>query len=156
MSEPAQPMHASLIAYQGMGILITGPSGSFKTTLAIEAMQLGAKFIADDRVQFTLISGMLMGGPPKGMQGVLEIRGVGLFRLPDTATQQVIHCVIDLSDPQSIERLPATQLKTEILGISVPMMRMAPPPHTSAAVMLSAVKWMVEGRLLPSDWRPPV
>ena len=58
-------VHGTLIAYQGIGILISGPSGSCKTHLAVEAMQHGAKFIADDQVVLTMNTGMLMGGELK-------------------------------------------------------------------------------------------
>lgn len=151
-----ETVQGCLIAYQGMGILICGPSGSFKTRLCIEAMHHGAKFIADDKVALNMNTGMLMGGPIKGFQGVLELRGVGLVKLPDAATQQVIHCIIELTPFEQIERLPPNKETRELLGIALPVIRLAPPPHTSAAVLLSAVKWVQEGRILPSDWRPTV
>lgn len=153
MNAPAS-VHGSLIAYQGMGILIMGPSGSFKTRLCIESMMHGAKFIADDQVVLSLTMGMLMGGPRPGFQGVLELRGVGLMKLPDSATQQVVHTVVELTPVEQIERLPVAREFREFLGIQVPLIRMAPPPSSSGALLLSAVKWVQEGRLLPSDWRP--
>lgn len=150
----ADSIHASLIAHQGIGILLTGPSGSGKTRLAIEAMQLGAKFIADDQVAITLNTGMLMGGPRPGFKGVLEVRGIGLVQLPDTATQQVIHCMVELTPMEQIERLPATKETRDLLGVNVPLLRLAPPPHSSGGVLLSAVKWVQEGRILAPDWHP--
>lgn len=149
-----ESIHAALIANQGMGILISGPSGSGKTRLAVESMQLGAKFIADDQVVLSLNTGMLMGGPKPGFKGVLELRGVGLVQLPDTATQQVIHCLVELAPPEQIERLPATRETREFLGVTVPVIRMAQPPFTSGSMVLSAVKWVQEGRILPLDWHP--
>lgn len=147
-------VHGSLIAYQGMGILIVGPSGSFKTRLCVEAMMYGAKFIADDQVVLSLNMGMLMGGPRPGFQGVLELRGVGLIKLPDAATQQVVSAVVELTPLEQIERLPVAKEMRDFLGVTVPVIRMASPPHSSGGVLLSAVKWVQEGRLLPSDWRP--
>lgn len=149
-----ESIHASLIAHQGIGILITGPSGAGKTRLCIEAMQLGAKFIADDQVAISMNTGMLMGGPRPGFKGVLELRGIGLVQLPDTATQQVIHCAIELTPIEQIERLPAAKEAREFLGVKVPLLRMAPPPHTSGGLVLSAVKWVQEGRILAPDWKP--
>ena len=44
-------MHASLVDYQGKGILIVGESGAGKTTVALSLCKyLGAKLIANDRV----------------------------------------------------------------------------------------------------------
>ena len=149
-----ESIHAALIANQGIGILISGASGSGKSRLAIEAMQFGAKFIADDQVALSLNTGMLMGGPLPGFKGVLELRGVGLVQLPDTATQQVIHCIVELLPVEQIERLPAARETRELLGVKVPVVRMAPPPYSSGALLLSAVKWVQEGRILPPDWRP--
>ena len=147
-------VHGTLIAYQGIGILISGPSGSCKTHLAVEAMQHGAKFIADDQVVLTMNTGMLMGGPAKGMQGVLELRGIGLIKLPDAATQQVVHCIVEMTPVEQIERLPAHKETRDLLGVALPVIRLAPPPHSSSALMLNAVKWVQEGRLLPPDWHP--
>lgn len=147
-------LHGSLIAHQGIGILIMGPSGSFKTRLCVEAMMYGAKFIADDQVVLSLNMGMLMGSPRPGFAGVLELRGVGLIKLPDTATQQVVHAVVELTPLDQIERLPTATETRQFLGTTLPVIRMASPPHSSGAVLLSAVKWVQEGRLLPSDWHP--
>ena len=147
-------VHGTLIAHGGHGCLITGPSGAGKTRLAIEAMMLGAKFIADDQVQFSMVSNMLMAGPPPGMQGVIELRGIGLARLPDTATRQVVHCVAEITPIESIERLPPAPEQREFLGIRLPLLRIAPPPHSSGFSLLTAIKLVQEGRILPPDWKP--
>ncbi len=43
-------LHASAVAVDGRGCLITGASASGKSTLALEMIALGAELVADDRV----------------------------------------------------------------------------------------------------------
>jgi len=44
-------IHASCVAVDGKGLLITGASGSGKSALALQLMAFGAHLIADDRVK---------------------------------------------------------------------------------------------------------
>lgn len=148
------PLHGTLITYQGIGCLILGWSGSGKSRLAIEAMMLGAKLIADDNVQLSFNTGMLMGGPVKGHQGVIEMRGLGLVKLPDTQSQQVIHAIAEITQMEQIERFPTTRETRELMGKTLPVLRLPPPPASSGATLLWALRMMNEGRVLPSDWKP--
>ncbi len=143
------PVHASAFAYRGTGCLLMGESGTGKSRLVAEAIGHGAKLIADDRVQFEVRAGQLMASPPPQLAGVLELRGLGLIRLDALAGVHAIHLAITL-DATANERLPAP-LPADILGISVPHLRISSPPIAALLLYLEAMR---EGRILPPDWHP--
>lgn len=145
------PIHATLVAYQGMGCLLLGFSGSGKSRLAAEFLALGGKIVADDQVRMFTQSGMLMGGCLPHMQGVIELRGVGLYRVPDAPTQHVVHLAVRLGETP--ERLPL-RVSEAFEGISIPVLRLPSPPQTTALYLVTAMKAVQEGRILAPDWRP--
>ena len=91
-------LHASCCARSGQGLLITGPPGSGKSSLALRLLRLGFTLVADDRV---LVDG-LTGWAPTALAGILEVRGVGLLRLPYLRRARLA-LVLTLGDE---ERLP--------------------------------------------------
>ena len=145
-------IHASAVAYNGAGCLLLGPSGSGKSRLAAEMMQLGARLIADDQVELLVQSGMLMGSAPKTLTNLLELRGIGLVRINDIIPRHVLHLAVEL-DPTAEDRLPEPQTAT-IEGLSIPLIRLKPPPVASAGSIMVYVKAVQEGRMLPPDFRP--
>lgn len=70
-------LHASCCARNGRGLLITGPSGSGKSSLVLRLVQRGFALVADDRV---VLDGAVGSAPP-ALAGILEVRGIGLMRL---------------------------------------------------------------------------
>jgi HPr kinase/phosphorylase len=145
-------MHGTLIAYQGVGCLLVGASGTGKSQLAIEAMTLGAVLIADDQVQLSMDTGMLFGAAVPHLKGVMEMRGAGLLKWPNTPGKQVIHMVIELSTAES-ERAPAHVTET-LLGQTLPRLTLPAVPKTNGLLLVAAIKAVQEGRRLPPDWHP--
>lgn len=146
-------IHGTLISYAGIGCLLLGESGTGKSRLAAEGLMLGAKLIADDQIVLSTMSGLLMGAPSKPLLGVLEMRGVGLIKLPDTSAQHVVHVAVKLDAAHGSERLPAPTTET-YEGVTIPLLALPPHPTTSALYLLSVIRAVHEGRMLPQDWRP--
>ncbi|MCP1273024.1 HPr kinase/phosphatase C-terminal domain-containing protein [Gluconobacter albidus] len=71
-------VHASCVAWNGAGVLISGPSGSGKSELALRLMDAGFDLVADDRV---LLDGAVASAPAR-LAGLIEVRGVGILRTP--------------------------------------------------------------------------
>ena len=71
-------MHASCAARHGRGVLVLGPSGAGKSSLILRLIGLGFMLVADDRVD--VADGIA--SPPAPLAGLLEVRGIGILRLP--------------------------------------------------------------------------
>lgn len=59
-------------------VLLLGPPGSGKSDLLLRLLQRGFALVADDQV----IVEASHARPPPGLAGLLEVRGLGIFRLP--------------------------------------------------------------------------
>lgn len=97
-------LHASAVAIGGAGLLITGAAGSGKSALAAELIARGAGLIADDRVALARDEGRVLLSPPGSIAGLLELRGIGIVRLP-SQSRVPLRLIADL-DAKSMERLP--------------------------------------------------
>lgn len=97
--------HATCIAYEGAGLLLRGPSGSGKSNLALRLMDRGAALVADDRTALSIDGDTLIGRAPATIQGLLEVRGVGMVRVPFREST-AIDLVVDLVAAPDAERVP--------------------------------------------------
>jgi HPr kinase/phosphorylase len=115
-----QYLHASAVAFGVAGLLIVGPSGSGKSSLALQLMALGAVLVADDRVLVTpLADGALRLSAPGAVAGLIEARGVGLIRVEHAPA--IARAVVDLETVES-ERLPPLR-EIVIAGHPLPCLR---------------------------------
>ena len=151
MSEPLT-LHGSVFAYHGAGCLLLGPSGSGKSTLVADALLFGAKFVADDQVTLSLLSGLVAASAVSNLAGVLELPGYGLMRVADFNQKQVVHLVVELGAAET-ERIPKAQ-KTSYLGVELPFIRLPAVPRTTVSGILHYLRAMQENRMLPADWMP--
>lgn len=134
--EPIQ-VHATCVELAGIGVLLRGPSGSGKSDLALRLIDAGARLVADDRVDITRGNGRVYASPPAALAGLMELRGVGILRVPAVARARV-GLVIDLVRPAEVPRLPERQT-VDLDGIPVPALMLAPcAPSAAAKVRLAA------------------
>jgi serine kinase of HPr protein (carbohydrate metabolism regulator) len=133
MTDPGgASVHASAVLVGNRAVLIRGPSGAGKSRLAFDLILAGragqlpaATLVGDDRVHLEAGSGQLMVRPARELAGLIEIRGLGIRRC-DFAKQAVVGLVVDLA-AEDAERLPPPQaLQTEIYGIKLPRIPVAP------------------------------
>ncbi len=118
--------HATAVLVGPRAILIRGPSGSGKSRLAwslIDAAHRGeipfARLVSDDRVALSAINGKLIASAPKQIEGMIELRGAGIMKLPFEPFA-VVGLVVDLSAEDAERVPPLTALRTEILGVRLP------------------------------------
>lgn len=100
-------IHAGLVARRAVGrwrgALIEGPSGSGKSDFALRLMKEGWRLVADDRVMLWASGGRLYGRAPDTLHGLIEARGVDIFKVPAVSVSEVALSVRHTDDP---ERLP--------------------------------------------------
>jgi len=96
-------IHGSCAAKAGAGVLLVGPPGSGKSDLVLRLRTHGFDLVADDRVDIS--HGIAR--PPAALAGLLEVRGLGIFRLPYAAEARLA-LVVDLAAmfPPEAPRLP--------------------------------------------------
>jgi len=93
-------------------VLIRGPAGSGKSRLALNLIQAASKngplifarLVADDRVHVEAAHDRLIARPPAALAGLLEVRGLGIQRLPYEPVA-VVSWVVDLAVPAPM-RIP--------------------------------------------------
>lgn len=125
-------IHASAVLAGPKAVLIRGPSGSGKSLLAwnlINAASHGlltfTRLVGDDRVQVIGQSDRLLVRPAQALNGLIEIHGLGIRRLPFEPIA-VVGWVVDLAASDAA-RLPAAESATTwIAGVTVPRLAVAP------------------------------
>ena len=117
-------IHATCIALGRHGVLLRGDSGSGKSDLALRLIDDGAMLVADDQVEVRIVKGALEARPPQTIAGMMEVRGVGIIRLPYKAPA-IVALVVTLVDHKEVPRLPEPE-STEIEGMKLPHLLLAP------------------------------
>jgi serine kinase of HPr protein (carbohydrate metabolism regulator) len=92
-----------------LGVLIFGESGAGKSDLALRLIASGATLVADDRCDLFVAAGVLHASVPPTLQGMIEIRGLGIVRLPCRASAR-IGLAVRLVPADTINRLPEPTL----------------------------------------------
>lgn len=126
-------LHATAVRLDGLGVLIRGASGSGKSRLAMALLeQTGAissfsrvtdeahqpsqpltletgtdALIGDDYLNLGSTDTGLKASPAEGLEGIMEVRGLGILAMPWCADAPV-HLVVDLVPLPQMVRLPET------------------------------------------------
>jgi serine kinase of HPr protein (carbohydrate metabolism regulator) len=142
-------VHASAVLVGDRAVLIRGPSGAGKSRLAFDLILAGragqippAVLVGDDRVHLDAGDGQLLVRPARELAGLIEVRGLGIFRC-DFAPQAIVGLVVDLAAPDA-ERLPPPEaLRVPINGIELPRIPaetgFSPLPLVIAALTMTAI-----------------
>jgi serine kinase of HPr protein (carbohydrate metabolism regulator) len=157
---PTTPtVHASAVLVGARAALIRGPSGAGKSRLAlalIAAAEAGhlrfARLVADDRSRIEPHHGRLLVRPAPALAGLIEVRGLGIRRLPFEPVGMV-GLVVDLAAADA-DRLPAeASRRVTIEGIDVARLAVAPGiealPLVLAALASDPPPELVRGPIPP-------
>lgn len=116
--EPAvQSIHATAVCIDGKGVLLIGPSGSGKSNLALRLIDRGAILICDDRVIVDTENTPPTLRQAPNIAGMLEVRGLGIVKLPSVTPAPLHLCVMVGSETM---RMPDEDVMHVIDGVSIP------------------------------------
>jgi len=114
----AETFHASTVALNDRAVLITGPSGSGKSDLALRLLDRGFQLVSDDQTIVKRDGQRLLADSPATIAGKLEVRGLGIVEM-EAVDNVPVALIVELTS--DIERIPDDSRERPILGISIPL-----------------------------------
>lgn len=141
-------VHGGLLSIYGKGVLIRGESGMGKSEIALELINRGHILVADDRVDCYRIHNQIIGKSPELLQGMLELRGVGIVNISRMfgvrsvlpKAQIDFEVVLEPWDSnKEYDRVGIEEKKEEnILGISIPKIILPVREGRNMAVLIES------------------
>ena len=144
----AKQVHATCVSLYGAGLIIRGPSGAGKSDLALRLIDRGARLVADDRVDLLVSDNSVIARAPETLAGLLEIRGLGILRVP-VLEATVVRLVVDLVNHENVPRLPDPRM-TDLIGMDVPTVTLD-PFEASAVTKVRLALELTLGRIMRHD-----
>ena len=126
-------IHATALSINDCAVLITGASGSGKSSLGLQLISLGAKLIADDQVFITHRDDGVWASKPEALPALIEARKTGLISVP-MASPARVGLVVNLDLIQT-QRLPEAEF-TNLLGENITVWRKSDAAHFPATIFL--------------------
>lgn len=142
---PRESLHGVLVDVYGVGVLITGESGTGKSETALELLRRGHRLVADDLVDVRRVGDTLTGTSPENIRHFMEIRGIGiinirqLYGIGSVLIQKDVDmmCRLEPWDPaKQYERLGLEESKTDVLGLPLPSLTIPVVPGRNIAIVV--------------------
>ena len=125
-------IHASSVEFNGRAVLILGPSGSGKSSLALELMSRGARLVSDDGTRVARRGSRIELSAPANVAEKIEARHFGILKAASVPKAELA-VVVDLSRPEP-ERMPPRRT-TNLLGAEFELVFGAGVPNLPAALI---------------------
>ena len=108
------------VAIGSRALLISGPPGSGKSSLALMLIDRGATLIGDDSVLLEADGKRLVARPHPNTRGLLEVRNLGLIEMPvhERAAVSLV-LTFDEAAPRYVEQAETVTIE----GVALPMLR---------------------------------
>jgi HPr kinase/phosphorylase len=139
-------VHGVLMDVLGLGVLVIGDSGIGKSECALDLIVRGHRLVADDTVELRRRGeSVVLGSCPELTRFHMEIRGLGVINIRDlfgvaaTRGSKRVELVVQLErwDPsREYDRLGLDEERHDVLGVSVPMIRMPVAPGRNLAILV--------------------
>jgi len=143
---PRRTIHGVLLDVHGVGLLLIGPSAVGKSECALFLLERGHRLVADDRVELVRLPGdVIEGSSPALLRNHLELRGIGIVNVRDlfgaaaVRERKNVNLVIELcqfDELENYDRLGLEDRSVELLGASIPSLRIPIRPGRNMAVIL--------------------
>jgi len=132
----SEMLHASTVARDGRAVLLTGPSGSGKSDLALRLIDRGFTLVSDDQTIIRRQGDMLVASAPPTIAGKLEIRGIGIVDM-ESLDDIPVAIIVELTG--EFDRLPDDNRERLILGIALPLITVDAMTASAAAKVVIAL-----------------
>ncbi len=143
---PSSSIHGVLVDVLGIGILILGKSGIGKSECALELVTRGYRLVADDVVVVNRrFPSTLFGTSSELSRYYIEVRGLGilnvkeLFGITAIREKKQMDMVVELihwETDAEYDRLGFEEVRQEILGVELPLLRIPVSPGRSVATVV--------------------
>ena len=144
-----QPVHGSLVAVYGIGLLIIGKPGIGKSEVALDLVERGHRLVADDVVIVTKRGeNLLIGAGTDLVQHFMEVRGLGLvdvramFGIRAIRFHKRIEVVVNMQlwDPkEDYTRISVAEESHSILGVDLPLVKVPITPGKNITVICEVI-----------------
>lgn len=121
-------LHATCVAVNGVGVLLSGRSGAGKSDLALRLIDRGARLVADDGTLVVRRDDRLIARAPETIAGRMEVRGLGLVPM-DALDSVELALIVDLDEAG--ERLPSADERRHVAGVDLPVVRLDARPASA-------------------------
>ena len=150
MSDEKITLHGVFMEVMHMGVLLVGASGVGKSELALELLNRGHCFIADDAPEFRRSeSGAIEGRCPELLRDFIEVRGLGVINVRamfgDKAviSHAELNIILQLKTMgvellAKIDRLRASHDTFMVLEREVPRITLPVAPGRNLAILVEA------------------
>ena len=133
-------IHASTVAIDNIAIMLVGDAGTGKSDLDLRLIDEGASLIADDQTFLMRDGDRLVASAPDTIKGLIEVRHVGLLRMP-YVTAATVGLFIELTGlHEELERLPEENF-IEMLEVRVQCLRLPAFAASTPAKIRAALKY---------------
>lgn len=141
LKRPMSCLYGTSVSIRGDGVLLQGPSGRGKSDLALRLIDEGARLVADDQTEVTRDGNALALSAPPALAGLMEVRGLGILRVPHVASAP-LRLIVELCEDAAIERLPLPRVR-DVDGVAIPVIALDPFTASAPAKLRFALQALV-------------
>ena len=156
-----ESVHGVLVDVYGLGVLIQGSSGIGKSETALELIKRGHRLIADDRVDVYKQDDLtLIGEPPKILEHLIEIRGIGIIDVMNLFGASAVRgsMQVQLADyleawekDKKYDRLGSDNETVEIGDVAIPQIRIPVKTGRNVAIIIEVAAMNFRARTMGYD-----
>ena len=158
---PRTSVHGVLVDVYGLGVLIQGDSGIGKSETALELVKRGHRLIADDRVDVYQQDELtLVGEPPRILQHLIEIRGIGIIDVMNlfgasavrgSMPVQIAVYLESWSKDKKYDRLGSGNTEVEIAEVKIPQVKIPVKTGRNVAIIIEVAAMNFRARTMGYD-----